>query len=288
MSTDNLKSSNLDCIELVITGFAREEYSEIPYDIATLICMFAHLMDTWNKQLTNKHINISIFNVIKQMKGWNNNDWYHTYGNNIIQWTHKATWTIKIRTYIQCSKAIIGIINNSFITSNNTQCFTNSCNGYGFAMHDGKIYNNESDKHKYKMDLCKQFNHNGLLKATKYIMIKIRLDLTDIKKGKLSFDIAYGYGNNNKVKKSEWSVKTNIKYTNNKYRLCIGLLNSADEYSLIPNNRNYNIINKECGYCSKVGVGLLVCSRCRNVYYCNINCQRPHWTYHKKNCKKRT
>jgi hypothetical protein len=28
------------------------------------------------------------------------------------------------------------------------------------------------------------------------------------------------------------------------------------------------------------------CSRCKNVYYCGVECQTKHWKEHKKNCTK--
>ena len=31
---------------------------------------------------------------------------------------------------------------------------------------------------------------------------------------------------------------------------------------------------------------MLLCSRCRNVYYCNVTCQKAHWEVHKLVCKK--
>lgn len=41
-----------------------------------------------------------------------------------------------------------------------------------------------------------------------------------------------------------------------------------------------------CAYCGKTGEKLLRCGRCKKVYYCSVNCQRPHWKIHKKVCKK--
>ena len=28
------------------------------------------------------------------------------------------------------------------------------------------------------------------------------------------------------------------------------------------------------------------CSRCKMMYYCNVECQRKHWKKHKKECKR--
>ena len=42
-----------------------------------------------------------------------------------------------------------------------------------------------------------------------------------------------------------------------------------------------------CAACGKGGEGLKECNRCKLVKYCNANCQRAHWSKHKKECKKR-
>jgi hypothetical protein len=46
--------------------------------------------------------------------------------------------------------------------------------------------------------------------------------------------------------------------------------------------------NHECGRCGKVGVvktKLKKCSRCRVVWYCDVECQKAHWIEHKNGCK---
>lgn len=30
------------------------------------------------------------------------------------------------------------------------------------------------------------------------------------------------------------------------------------------------------------------CARCREAYYCGVECQRKHWPVHKKDCKKKS
>ena len=45
---------------------------------------------------------------------------------------------------------------------------------------------------------------------------------------------------------------------------------------------------KACFYCGKLETDdykLLKCIRCKNVFYCGRNCQRPHWPKHKKLCQ---
>lgn len=42
---------------------------------------------------------------------------------------------------------------------------------------------------------------------------------------------------------------------------------------------------KMCGHCKKRATATTKkCSRCKIVYYCNVECQRLHWAFHKPNC----
>ena len=45
---------------------------------------------------------------------------------------------------------------------------------------------------------------------------------------------------------------------------------------------------KQCAFCNKQLHKLLRCGRCKKVYYCSVQCQKPHWKIHKKICKKET
>ena len=40
----------------------------------------------------------------------------------------------------------------------------------------------------------------------------------------------------------------------------------------------------KCSYCNCIKEGLLKCSRCHLVQYCDINCQKKHWKTHKPFC----
>ena len=44
--------------------------------------------------------------------------------------------------------------------------------------------------------------------------------------------------------------------------------------------------SRRCEYCGAEKDKLLVCGRCKSVFYCSADCQRPHWKKHKKTCKK--
>ena len=39
-----------------------------------------------------------------------------------------------------------------------------------------------------------------------------------------------------------------------------------------------------CAQCSKVGMNLKCCNRCRSVFYCNAKCQEKNWKNHQKVC----
>eukprot|EP00956_Cyclotella_meneghiniana_P007595 scaffold10237_cov71-Cyclotella_meneghiniana.AAC.1 len=42
-----------------------------------------------------------------------------------------------------------------------------------------------------------------------------------------------------------------------------------------------------CAECGKANTGLKACKACKLVKYCSVDCQRTHWSHHKKPCKKR-
>ena len=54
-------------------------------------------------------------------------------------------------------------------------------------------------------------------------------------------------------------------------------------------NNHDNAIARCCAECGKEegGVSLKTCKSCKLVKYCNADCQKNHWTKHKKLCKKR-
>ena len=69
---------------------------------------------------------------------------------------------------------------------------------------------------------------------------------------------------------------------------------SGREKAFLDKNGNevVAVMNKVCGACNK-GYGLnpvfpeggKKCARCKQVHYCNRECQRAHWKTHKPNCK---
>ena len=50
-------------------------------------------------------------------------------------------------------------------------------------------------------------------------------------------------------------------------------------------NQSISYNTKSCNNCGKME-NLKLCSRCRSVFYCSVDCQRSHWKQHKKTCNK--
>ena len=46
-----------------------------------------------------------------------------------------------------------------------------------------------------------------------------------------------------------------------------------------------NMPIKECRLCKKMSPDHLRCSRCKQAYYCNQECQKQDWASHKSYCK---
>ena len=45
---------------------------------------------------------------------------------------------------------------------------------------------------------------------------------------------------------------------------------------------------KQCRTCQKNGDNLFRCSKCKDVYYCDQECQRKDWVSHKSYCKNKS
>ena len=69
-----------------------------------------------------------------------------------------------------------------------------------------------------------------------------------------------------------------------------GSTDAAKEMKEINGNgSNDDVENgiRKCAFCKANKSKLLRCGRCKAVYYCSVDCQRPHWKTHKKICKKK-
>jgi len=45
-------------------------------------------------------------------------------------------------------------------------------------------------------------------------------------------------------------------------------------------------MERSCARCNKTGIGFPKCSRCKEVFYCDQDCQKLHWLKHKPDCQK--
>lgn len=43
-----------------------------------------------------------------------------------------------------------------------------------------------------------------------------------------------------------------------------------------------------CGFCGTRGSGMKLCARCKLISYCGKDCQRGHYSSHKKECLSRS
>lgn len=72
----------------------------------------------------------------------------------------------------------------------------------------------------------------------------------------------------------------------------LGRTGESEESSLswdmrMPMRRPPGEILRMCGYCElKQPAGMMLCTRCRTTYYCDVKCQHAHWPRHKNVCKK--
>jgi tetratricopeptide (TPR) repeat protein len=56
---------------------------------------------------------------------------------------------------------------------------------------------------------------------------------------------------------------------------------------VIKSTTNAKSENKQCHYCKKQDVKLMLCSRCKQAFYCSKECQLNHWKTHKLFCQKK-
>jgi hypothetical protein len=119
-----------------------------------------------------------------------------------------------------------------------------------------------------------------------------------------------------KKEKVELNWKATLDYYRVKYQNAVAL--TADDigkkiikykpWDLLNGNQDYSYIDdvfilsdiqfkqndetervKKCKFCEmKKNHGLLLCGKCKLVYYCSKNHQRGDWSVHKKNCRQYT
>lgn len=63
-----------------------------------------------------------------------------------------------------------------------------------------------------------------------------------------------------------------------------------DKYEWVYDTIEYSdseTLKDRCGYCGLVNEKLKKCTACRQIGYCDAECQKKHWPQHKKQCKKK-
>ena len=103
-----------------------------------------------------------------------------------------------------------------------------------------------------------------------------------------------------KQRRRQWCGKSHRqKLQDNKYQFVtvgngnphqpfLELLVSLQHGKLVEQKRLQEIANSQsgnhCSYCSHRAANLKRCGRCYNTLYCNEDCQKKDWKYHKKHC----
>jgi len=79
----------------------------------------------------------------------------------------------------------------------------------------------------------------------------------------------------------QWKIGNNLETTMIRVNM---LRNHFNSKGMQNETISYN--TKSCNNCGKMN-NIKLCSRCRSVYYCSVECQRCNWKQHKKNCNKK-
>ena len=109
--------------------------------------------------------------------------------------------------------------------------------------------------------------------------------------------IVYSQGKDWEKSKPKGALKEADEEGEKKRSACEAFLNSVTPKPKAQTGvtKNENVTDKkkptkECNKCkSKIGEGgkkLKLCSGCKDVYYCSIECQKSNWKEHKPLCKK--
>lgn len=78
----------------------------------------------------------------------------------------------------------------------------------------------------------------------------------------------------------QWKIGKDLETTKKHINVFRNHFNSlGKQHEIIAYN------TQSCQKCGKTD-NLKKCGRCHNVFYCNVECQRSDWKYHKNNCKK--
>ena len=78
----------------------------------------------------------------------------------------------------------------------------------------------------------------------------------------------------------QWKIGNDLETSMIRINILRNHFNSAG-----MQNQSISYNTKSCNNCGKME-NLKLCSRCRSVFYCSVDCQRSHWKQHKKTCNK--
>lgn len=76
----------------------------------------------------------------------------------------------------------------------------------------------------------------------------------------------------------QWKIGNDLETTMKRINILRNHFNSIK-----MQNKSITYNTKSCNKCGKM-INLKLCSRCRSVFYCSVDCQRSDWKLHKKNC----
>ena len=60
--------------------------------------------------------------------------------------------------------------------------------------------------------------------------------------------------------------------------------NNPTMTAVLPQSPTHEELTISCGYCLKSSSNLKLCSACKSIYYCNVDCQRQHRHCHRDEC----
>ena len=98
--------------------------------------------------------------------------------------------------------------------------------------------------------------------------------------------------NSTKMQPSNWQSKNLPRredwlatFLSPLYMDCIHSFTPTQESSTsMATGANSTNLIKRCGHCNSTQEKMKRCSRCKSVYYCDINCQKTAWSKHKSSC----
>ena len=211
--------------ELLLFGFIRRFYKFlIPHDVIKELDKWAILLDQWDEEYTDFHIEISQNNhrIIRYHKisSWKRYS-CHAIGTYIVQPGDTVYWDLKLNSSLQGIKMKIGIIDCQEAQLGIHDFTEFNQFGYGLSTIDSVIY------HKGK-----EFAYHSHYNWTEGCVIRVELNMSDIKKGTLCYFIRKN-GKENKDKVDDLECIAYFDIDSRNYKLCVSLLGDLNQVELI-------------------------------------------------------